>query len=317
MTRHSTQYHVRPARDQSEWETCFTAVPQPHLMQAWAYGQAKHAAANWQVSRYVFERAGAPVAICQVLEKRLAGLRVVSRINRGPLFLEREPSHEVREQVYQALRREWRLFSGGPLLIAPALTLSDENQAILHQAGFNKRTPPAWCSALINLGMDEPTMLARLSSTWRNRLRQSQRAGLVLRSSNSSEAVGWMMRMHAQNMQAKQFKGPSTALVTALHQAKPEDVIVLSAILEGEPVGAMLIARFGVSAEYYIGWFPAPAGRKVNSGNFLYWHAALEMKKAGHRWLDLGGYYSSDKFGHFKQGMNGTEYKLIGEWYCM
>jgi hypothetical protein len=40
------------------------------------------------------------------------------------------------------------------------------------------------------------------------------------------------------------------------------------------------------------------------------------MRKAGFRWLDLGGYYSNDKFGHFKQGMGGTEYKLIGEWCC-
>ena len=91
---------------------------------------------------------------------------------------------------------------------------------------------------------------------------------------------------------------------------------MLSALLDTTPVAGMVITKFGCAAEYYLGWFGHPDGRKANSGNFLYWHAALEMQKAGHRWLDLGGYYSSDKFGHFKQGMGGAEYKLAGEWFC-
>ena len=57
-------------------------------------------------------------------------------------------------------------------------------------------------------------------------------------------------------------------------------------------------------------------GREVSVGNFVYWEAIMAMKKAGRRWLDLGGYYSSDAFGHFKQGMGGTEYNLIGEYFA-
>ena len=309
-------YRVRSVENHVEWEACFNAVCQPHLMQSWSYGQAKNVAANWHVKRYVFEKGTTPVAICQVLEKRIAGLRIASRINRGPLFLEPYPSYESKENIYNLLRQKWRLLSG-PLLIAPALPLSDENHTILRTAGFRKRKVSAWCSALINLAADEGTLRAKLSSTWRNRLKHSQRSGLELQSSNSKETIRWMLNMHALNMQSKSFDGPSTALVFALYEAKPADVVVLSAMLDNRPVAAMLIVRFGVTAEYYLGWFSLPEGRKANSGNFLYWHAALEMQKAGHHWLDVGGYYSNDKFGHFKQGMGGTEYKLMGEWYCL
>lgn len=316
MTCTSRNYQLHAVVDPAAWERRLVEICQPHLMQSWAYGQAKQRAANWHVRRFAIEKAGALVAICQVLEKRFAGLRIAARINRGPLFVDPHPSVELRENVYYLLRRSWRFATGGPLLIAPALLLSDENRSILLQTGFRQRQASPWCSARIDLAADEGTLRARLSSTWRNRLRQSLRSGLRLRLSTAIEDVQWMLQMHEQNMQMKNFVGPRGALILALYQACPADFIVLTAILDATPVAGMIITRFGCTAEHYIGWFGHPSGRKANSGNFLYWHAALEMQKAGHRWLDLGGYYSTDKFGHFKQGMGGTEYKLAGEWFC-
>lgn len=316
MSTAGSNYKVRELTDRFAWDTCFDRVPQPHLMQAWDYGDAKRVAAGWHIRRYVFEQRSTPVAICQVLEKRVLGLRVASRINRGPLFLEPDPSQAARENVYRLLRRKWLPILGGPLLIAPALLLTEENAAILRAAGFRRRKVNPWCSALIDLQNDEKMLLATLSSTWRNRLRQSQRAGLVLDASGSDASVNWMLEMHAQNMASKDFVGPKRALVQALHRSRPAGIVVLTALLGGKPVSAMLIAKFGAAAEYYLGWFGTPEGRKANSGNFLYWHTAMEMRKAGFRWLDLGGYYSNDKFGHFKKGMGGAEYKLIGEWCC-
>ena len=55
---------------------------------SWAYGEAKEASGGWCARRLVIECASEPVAICQVLDKKLMGIRVVSRINRGPLLVE-------------------------------------------------------------------------------------------------------------------------------------------------------------------------------------------------------------------------------------
>ena len=316
MTCTSRNYQLRAVADPAAWDRLLTDICQPHLMQSWAYGAAKQLAANWHVRRFTIEKAGTVIAVCQILEKRIAGLRIAARINRGPLFLDERPATDVRENVYHLLRRTWHFSTGGPLMIAPALLLSDENREILKQTGFRQRKANPWCSARIDLGADAATLHARLSSTWRNRLRQSMRSGLLLQKSTGIDDVRWMLRMHEQNMRVKSFVGPRSALILALYQACPADFIVLSAQLDDTPVAGMVITRFGRTAEYYLGWFGHPEGRKANSGNFLYWHAALEMQKAGHRWLDLGGYYSSDKFGHFKQGMGGVEYKLAGEWFC-
>jgi hypothetical protein len=40
----------------------------------------------------------------------------------------------------------------------------------------------------------------------------------------------------------------------------------------------------------------------------------IEMQRMGCRTLDLGGFSVSDRYGHFKRGMRGEEYRLAGEW---
>lgn len=307
-------YHLRAVKDSSEWEAFFDAIPYPHLMQAWPYGEAKKRAAHWHVRRLVFERENTPVAICQILEIRAIGLRVASRINRGPMFLDPDPSHEVKENVYRLLRAQSRVTSGGPLLIAPALPATEENQSILDDLGFRRRKNTGWCSSRIDLHQDESVLRARLARNWRNQLRKSQSAGIVLQAMSNPELMQFMLEMHTRNMAEKNFVGPKVELIKALYQAKPADFLVLKATLDDEPIAALAVVGFGVSAECYVGWFGAARGRQVSVGNFIYWEAILAMKKAGRRWLDLGGYYSSDKFGHFKLGMGGTEYKLIGEY---
>lgn len=306
---------MRTVRDVREWDEYFNQIQQPHLTQAHVYGEAKRHAAYWHVDRYVFERFDAPVAICQVMEKRLAGMRIVSRINRGPLFLDASPSPEVKASVFRLLRNRWRIVQGGPLLIAPALEMSEENRNILVELGFKEWKTHYHCSSLIDLGLEESEIKKRLAPTWRNRLNSSCRSGLEFRSSSAAESIEWMLDRHAENMRFRNFQGPRTAFVKALYKARPADIAVLQAVLNNEPVAGMLFIRYGQKAEYYIGWF-GELGRKFNSGNFLYWNAAVEMKKAGCRWLDLGGYSSAEKYGRFKKGMRGTEYKLIGEWLC-
>lgn len=308
-------YRVRPVRDAYEWGEYFDTVQRPHLMQSHAYGEAKRQAEHWHINRCVFERSGTPVAICQVLEKRLAGLRVASRINRGPLFLEVSPPYEVKENVLRLVREHWKLFRGGPLLIAPALEATEENRDMLVRLGYRNWKTNGWCSSVVDLQQEENEMRKRLTSAWRNNLKSSLKKGLELRLSNSDETREWMLERHAENMMAKNFKGPRQALLRALHKTKPADFLVLQAVFEDRPVAGLVLARYGQIAEYYVGWF-GDVGRKLKCGNFLYWHAALEAKKAGHQWFDVGGYYSSDKFGHFKQGMRGIEYKLVGEWLC-
>lgn len=307
---------IRSVSRAEEWQDLFNAVPHPHLTQAYAYGEAKASTAHWRVDRLVFEREGEPVAICQVLERRIAGFVLMARINRGPMFLDPRPDLVTRLSVMQMVRHRYRLGRSGPLIIAPALHETEENRALMKEAGFRVIRGEGWCSSLVDLRQTEEVIRSRFAATWRNRLRSAERSGLTLRVSQSDEALQWMLDRHAENMRSKRFSGPSRSLLQALHKSSPGDFLILQALQQGEPVAGMILARFGPVAEYYVGWF-GEAGRQANCGNFLYWHAICEARRAGHLWFDLGGYYSNDRFSKFKQNVRGAEYRLTGDWIAL
>lgn len=296
----------------AEWEPLFDRVARPHFPQSWIYGEAKRSQ-GWDVERLVF-RAGEPLAIAQVLTKRAAGIPVVSRINRGPLFLG-TPAPDARTAVLRALRRRWSFLRRGVLLLAPALDAGDDGARALRAAGFWQRGDFGWGSSLIDLTRPLDELQRRLIPQWRNKLRKAA-GSVTLRIRTDPADCEWMIERHVENMRAKGFRDPSPGFVRAAISASPRDFMLLQALVDGEPHGAALIARFGRHAEYWLGWFDETA-RRAAAGNFLLWHTVMEMQRAGCRALDLGGFTVADRYGQFKRGMRGEEYRLAGEWLAL
>jgi len=293
------------------WDNLYAQVPLPHFPQSWAYGEGKRSQ-GWSVERLAFANADGPVAVCQVLIKRVLGVPIAARINRGPLFL-REANEEVQLAVLQALRRRWRYGRRGLLLIAPSLHSGDRSAALMRAAGFTPRKADGWGSALIDLQPSLDAIRAGLSSKWRNHLNGSLKAGIAVHISGEREVFDWMLDRHASNMAIKGYEGPSVSFVRNMIAASPQDFAVFQAYIDNQPVSAILLARFGTHAETYLSW-TGEAGRKSNAHHLLLWHLITESKAAGCRALDLGGYTTSGKYGAYKRGMKGREYRLAGEW---
>jgi hypothetical protein len=296
------------------WELFFAQLPAPHFTQSWAYGEGKRAQ-GWDVERLMFVRGSEPLALCQVLVKRVLGLRVAARVNRGPLFLP-GVDQQLQRATLHALRQQWHWGRRGLLLIAPALPADDASAALLRAAGFFRRRAAGWGSSLIDLQPSLESVRARFASKWRNHLNGSLRAGLTLCVSQEREAFDWMLERHAANMRAKGFVGPAPPFVRAMIEASPTDFQVFQAMLGGEPCCAILVARFGQRAETFLSW-TGDAGRRSNAHHFLLWHVIVALKAAGCRVLDLGGYTTTDKYGAYKRGMKGEEYRLAGEWLAI
>jgi hypothetical protein len=308
-------FELVAVNDARAWRALFSRVEQPHLTQTWAYGDAKQASGGWRAQRFVFVRSDEPVAICQVLDRTVAGVRLASRLNRGPLFLDPGPSEDLVAGVYGALRRRWRGLHR-TLFLAPALDDRPQNHRLLSDLGFHDRKRNGWCSARLDLRQPEAALRSNLTSRWRNRLKAAERSGLDLRIGGSAADLEWMIARHVENMAQKGFVGPKPALLRALHRAAPGSLLVFRAHHDGAPVGGLAVYRFGGIAECYIGWF-GPEGRKVNVGNFLFWQIALDMSSRGCYGLDVGGLEPSDRgnhFGRFKGGLGATDYMLANEW---
>jgi hypothetical protein len=302
---------ITPISTRAEWESLFARVPQPHLPQAWMYGEAKRRV-GWTPQRLVFSNGAAPLALAQVLVRRVLGVPL-ARINRGPLFLDSQVSPEVRQEVFRALRRRWRFLRHGVLALAPALPAGEESTRTLRAAGFIARGSFAWGSSLIDLRLPLAELHRRLSPDWRGNLRKAEKNGVRLVVRTDRAAFEWMIERHEQNMRTKDFVGPPARLVRALIDESPDDFVLLQALVDGEPHAGNLLARYGQHAESFIGWYDDTA-RRAAAGNFIKWSGVIEMQRAGARALDVGGFTVADRYGKFKRGMGGSEYRLSGEW---
>lgn len=294
--------------DASAWAALMAEAPFPHLPQGFAYGEGKRVK-GWDVQRAVFQRGERIVAFATVLERRVLGLRFVARVNRGPIFLDVHPAADEVVAVYAALRRSWR----GPLLIAPALLSGDDSDSILRQAGFRRRHDLAWMSGRIDLQLSEADLWAGFASSFRNRVRQSEKLGATLRIAEDAASYNWMIRRHVQNMADKGFRAADAGLLRAMRSAAPDDITVFQLIHDDQPVAGMSVVRFGRCAEYHIGWF-GPEGRRLNAGNFLMWEIIKALKARGITQFDVGGLREGDGYTRFKQTMRPQEFRLAGEW---
>jgi lipid II:glycine glycyltransferase (peptidoglycan interpeptide bridge formation enzyme) len=299
-------------QDRAEWERHFDAIARSALVQSWAYGAAK-AAEGWIPHRMIFRDAdGQPVALAQILERRLVGLLSVTRLNRGPHIL--VPGHET--EIMTWLRRRWRWFKGGMVTTAPSWS-GDEWAARLRGWGYRRLNRPNWHSAWLDLRQDEATIRANLKGKWRNILVKTEKAGINIEISTEMEALRWLLAQHGAFMRGKGLDGLSPGLAMSLHGARfrPDDLLVLRAGGEEGLLGGILLVRHGHSATYLIGW-SSPEGRTRNCSTLLLWRGLLALKDRGVHWLDLGGIDPTGTPGvaAFKQGLRGEEFTLVGEY---
>ena len=297
---------ITEVTDRDFWETQFRRAPRPHFTQCWAYGEGKRVE-GWRVQRLQFSDADGPVALCQLLVK----YGVVTRINRGPVFLRDGLSREARLAVLRALRRRWRFGLRGLLLLAPSLQAGDDAGALLREAGFLLRREAGWHSSRLNLELPLEELHRRLAPDWRTKIRRAEKLGVTLRVRRDQDGIDWLLERHVENMRAKGFVGPSPEFVRQVTRAG--DFWLLQAMIEGRAEAGLLVGRFGEHAENFIAWFSETA-KKMTAGNLIMWGCVGEMQRAGCRTLDLGGFSVSDRYGHFKRGMRGEEYSLAGEW---
>jgi hypothetical protein len=292
----------------ADWNDALGRVAHPHLPQSFAYGVGK-AAKSWNVVRIRFEQDGELVAIAAVLELRRLGIRLVARVNRGPLFVSANPAPATIINVYAALRRRFR----GPFLIASALPHGELSAELLAKAGYYRRANHGWRSGRVDLSGSEADIWAGLASTFRNRTRRSERSGATLRVSGDDQTFEWMLDRHHQNMRDKGFHAVDATFLRAMRAAAPQNVLVYQALLEGQPVAGMSVVRTASIAEYHIGWF-GPEGRQINAGNFLMWNILKDQRQRGASVFDVGGMREGDGYTQFKRTMMPEEYELAGEW---
>lgn len=300
-----------------QWQQWMAQAGRSNLLQSWGYGEAKSDHSGWRVKRGVFYRDNEPIALVQVLQKRLAGMLRATRINRGPLLLRTLLPQEQRA-VWGKLARLGSLWRGQVLTVAPELRLSGSSLALMEDIGFRQRSLSAWESVWVDLELELDALRKRLDGKWRNMLTSSEKAGLTLEADSDNARFDWMMARYQEVMRAKDFSGPPISLLLNLrrHAGDGEQLLILRALHEGEPVAGICLALHGAAATYLLGW-NGPKGRSLKANQYLLWQAILHLKQSGLQWFDLGGISEEHTPGitAFKLGLNGERCEYVGEYW--
>jgi hypothetical protein len=301
---------------EEQWQAWLVQVGCSNLLQSWPYGETK-SIEGWRVKRAVFYADHEPIAIVQVLQKRVARILTVSRINRGPVFL-RPLTLEEQRGVWANLAPLGNLWRGRLLSVAPELKLSGISLVMMADMGFRQFSPSAWESVWLDIGLELDALRKRMDGKWRNMLTFSEKKGLQLEIGSDNQCFDWMMSRYEGLMQEKDFSGPPIDFLWAMRTrlGDEDQLLVLRAMHEGEAVAGICLARHGAAATYLIGW-NGTQGRNLKANQYLLWQAIVYLKQSGLRWFDLGGISEENNPGitAFKLGLNGERYGLAGEYW--
>ncbi len=309
-----------------QWSIHWQQVPKANLLQSWEYGSAKELAENWKVLRFmVSDSSGNPVALAQILTRSVPILGGIARMNRGPLLLNEFREDQKIERaldVIRALLREARKRRWWVVQIAPELPGTDKVFASLTQMGLWKQPNGVCSSGLVDLGLDENSLLMSLDGKWRNVLRKGQKLGVeVKRIDAANPEQNLLISGYREFKQSKGFEGLSESLLQRLTEQKGDtwqfNMFVSRAPQEpvsNEPIGILATIRHGETATYLIG-FTNDQGRQMQANSVMLWNAILNAKKSGCKWFDVGGLGPETPKGiaEFKRGLNAEPYELAGD----
>jgi len=149
----------------------------------------------------------------------------------------------------------------------------------------------------------DDALFATVRQKTRNLVRKSLRQGFEERLDDSRDAWRLLHEVHAENMAAMGGKAKPWSHFEAMRDCLPPASRRLSlAVLDGEPVAALLLLAFGTTVEYITPVIRA-AHRERQPLSYLIWRGMQWAVAAGYRRWNWGGTWASQHtLHHFKAG---------------
>lgn len=301
------------SHDSESWRGFLMRVERSNLIQTWPYAQAVRHSAQRRTRFGLIHVAAAPVGFCQVQELRLPGFHYVG-LHRGPLWFDAQDTSQFVASFFNQFAALYPPRLGRFRRILPEITASTANHDMLTRSGF-KHQGEGYQTLWLDLRVPLERLRAGLHQKWRNRLRHGERQGMHCEIRTDKTALEWLLPRYLADRKAKRYRGPSSAMLNAMADSfsSQNDMLLLRARQDGEPVAAILLFLHGRAATYQTGWSNMQ-GRQSAATNFLLWQAIEILKARGIDWFDLGGIHPDAAPGltHFKAGLGGIAYQTIG-----
>jgi lipid II:glycine glycyltransferase (peptidoglycan interpeptide bridge formation enzyme) len=320
--------------DRQTWDRALLALPNPHVLQSWAWGEIK-SRHGWRATRLLFQEAGRPVAAASVLQRRLPRLPVsILYVPKGPAldWTNVELAVHVLEELEQLARRKQALF----IKVDPDIYYPDDVPA------FSTRPTCAPATAgllgtrgwrfsddqiqfrntlLLDLVRSEDELLASMKQKTRYNVRLAKRRGVVIRHCTTTD-LDTFYHLYTQTAERdgfviRPFDYYRDAWGIFLEAGRAH---LLLAEVEGEAVAGLVLFTLGPTAWYMYG-ASSDRHRKHMPNYLLQWEAIRRAKAAGCTLYDLWGApdnldESDPMWGvvRFKLGLGGQLARGLGAW---
>jgi lipid II:glycine glycyltransferase (peptidoglycan interpeptide bridge formation enzyme) len=297
---------TRRVTDRIEWDSALAALPQPHVLQTWDWGEFKRRW-GWQADRLLFEEEGHPFAAAQVLRRRLSRTPLsIMYVPKGPIldYAERAGLIQVLAVLEQETRRQGSLF----VKIDPDVWLgsgADETPPLPTAAAVvDSLVTRGWQlspeqiqfknTVSIDLTPDEATLLDRMKPKTRYNIRLPQRRGVQLRRGSQADLQAFYS-LYSETSQRNQFLiRPLAYYLDVWTQfLKASRAHLLLAEIEHVPVAGLMLFHFKETAWYMYG-ASASQQRDVMPNHLLQWEAIRLAKQLGCTRYDMWG--APDRF---------------------
>jgi len=328
-------------QDAAGWNNLIEGLPGAHALQTWQWGQVK-AQFGWTSHPLVWrDESDKVIAAALILQRAIAiggfAMRLsVMYVPRGPLldWSNTDLVKKILKDLQNFARKHGAIF----IKIDPDCPVGfgipgEENtqvnpagssaQDILKEHGwlFSEEQIQFKNTVVIKLGDDQEDLLMQMKSKTRYNIRLAERRGVTVRP-GGVEDIDMLYQMYAHTAVRDDFVIRSKEYYKSIWEtffnaglAEP-----LIAEVEGQPVGAVVLFRFGGRA-WYIHGMSMDEHREKMFTYRLQWEAILRAKDAGCRSYDMWG--APDEFNkddplwgvyRFKDGFGGQVIRSLGAW---
>ncbi|MGC9336319.1 MAG: lipid II:glycine glycyltransferase FemX [Anaerolineae bacterium] len=320
--------------DQSAWDRALLALPNPQVLQSWAWGAFK-SRQGWSADRLVFQEAGQVVAAASILRRALPFLPVsVLYVPRGPVldWTDAETVGRVLAEL-ERLATGWKAISikidpdvyypGQAPAFSTRPTCAPDAAAVL--SGRNWRFSGEQIqfrnTVLLDLGRSEDDLLANMKQKTRYNVRLAMRRGVRVRAGTEAD-LPLFYDLYAETARRDGFpiRPPEYYYDAWQTFLKAQQACLLLAEVEGDAVAGLILLTFGSVAWYMYG-ASSERHRNLMPNNLLQWEAMRCAQAAGCRLYDLWGAphhldESDPMWGvvRFKLGLGGELAEGLGAW---
>jgi len=326
--------HTLQIVDAQAWDRALLSLPNPHILQGWAWGEFK-SRYGWSATRLLFQEEGQTVAAASVLERKLPRLPVsILYVPKGPAFAWTDADGAGRllaELESLAHRRRALFVKIDPDVYYPedAPAFSSRPACAPHTAGI--LSARGWRlsdeqiqfrnTLLLDLRLPEEELLSAMKQKTRYNVRLALRRGVTVREGTAAD-LDLFYRLYVETAQRDGFLiRPRGYYASAWGEFLEKGLAhLLLGEVEGEPVAGLILFTFGPTAWYMYG-ASSDRQRQHMPNQLLQWEAMRWARAAGCTVYDLWGApnrmdESDPMWGvvQFKLGLGGHLARGVGAW---